>query len=320
MRLRLIKGWWYVVFRDGRGKPKRVSLRTQNKDEADRQLANFQRGPSGETVKEIFAVYQADKANSGASERIEMAWKALAPHFGQYRPDQVDRARCRAYTERRITQGKRPGTIRKELGTLRAALRYNNKNTPAIIEMPEDSKPREVWLTKPEFNKLHEAVKSTHVKLFLTLARHTAARKEAILSLEWDQIDINPENPQINFGANVGNKGRAIVPINGTLMIALEEARKGRTTDYVIEYGGDRVKSIRKGFDTAKVKAGLPHITPHDVRRSAARWMVERGVSMEEVSQYLGHSTTEVTRRVYARFSPGYLAKAAEALEDDDED
>jgi len=39
---------------------------------------------------------------------------------------------------------------------------------------------------------------------------------------------------------------------------------------------------------------------------------------MEEISQYLGHEDVEVTRRVYARFSPTYLRKAARVLEYDD--
>ena len=39
---------------------------------------------------------------------------------------------------------------------------------------------------------------------------------------------------------------------------------------------------------------------------------------MEVIAQYLGHSDIEVTRRVYARFSPTYLRAAAKALEYDD--
>jgi integrase len=39
---------------------------------------------------------------------------------------------------------------------------------------------------------------------------------------------------------------------------------------------------------------------------------------MEEIAQYLGHSDVNVTRQIYARFSPDYLRKAASALEYDD--
>jgi len=43
--------------------------------------------------------------------------------------------------------------------------------------------------------------------------------------------------------------------------------------------------------------------------------MAEAGVSMSEISQYLGHSNTRVTESVYARYSPDYLKGAAKALD-----
>jgi integrase len=60
-------------------------------------------------------------------------------------------------------------------------------------------------------------------------------------------------------------------------------------------------------------------VTPHMLRHSAAVHMAEDDVSMEQISQFLGHSSVEITRRIYARFSPSYLKKAAGALEFDDE-
>ena len=39
---------------------------------------------------------------------------------------------------------------------------------------------------------------------------------------------------------------------------------------------------------------------------------------MEEIQQSLGHSDINVTRKIYACFSPSYLKEAAAALEFDD--
>jgi integrase len=38
-------------------------------------------------------------------------------------------------------------------------------------------------------------------------------------------------------------------------------------------------------------------------------------ISLEAVAQFLGHSSPSVTFRVYARYSPTWLAGAAKALE-----
>jgi integrase len=43
--------------------------------------------------------------------------------------------------------------------------------------------------------------------------------------------------------------------------------------------------------------------------------MAEAGVPMAEISQYLGHSNVSITERVYARFSPNHLRKAASVLD-----
>ena len=50
-------------------------------------------------------------------------------------------------------------------------------------------------------------------------------------------------------------------------------------------------------------------------QHSSPVWMAEAGVSMSEISQYLGHSSTRVTESTYARYSPDYLRGAASALD-----
>jgi integrase len=50
------------------------------------------------------------------------------------------------------------------------------------------------------------------------------------------------------------------------------------------------------------------------MRHTAAVWMAEAGVPMPVIAQYLGHTDSRITERVYARFSPDYLRGAADAL------
>jgi integrase len=95
----------------------------------------------------------------------------------------------------------------------------------------------------------------------------------------------------------------------------LIEAERAALSDYVIEYAGRRVASVKRAFAAAARRAGIPWCTPHVLRHTAAVHMVESGVPIEEVAQYLGHSSNSVTYRVYARFSPSYLRRAASALE-----
>jgi integrase len=91
---------------------------------------------------------------------------------------------------------------------------------------------------------------------------------------------------------------------------------EGRTSDYVIEWAGKPLASIKRAFREACVRAKLSKdVTPHVLRHTAAVWMAEAGVPMDEIAQFLGHTDPRITYRVYARFSPNHLRKAASALD-----
>lgn len=95
----------------------------------------------------------------------------------------------------------------------------------------------------------------------------------------------------------------------------MAEAQKAATSDYVIEYGGERVMSVKKGFGRAVAAAKLDDVSPHVLRHTAAVWMAEAGTAMPVIANYLGHANDKITQKTYARFSPDYLKGAAKALE-----
>ena len=61
-------------------------------------------------------------------------------------------------------------------------------------------------------------------------------------------------------------KGRAIVPMNRPLKAALIEAKQGALSDYVIEWAGDPVASVKRGLKSSARQAGIVHISPHMLR------------------------------------------------------
>ena len=119
----------------------------------------------------------------------------------------------------------------------------------------------------------------------------------------------------VDLGAGSGNKRRAKVPMHPLLRPILEEAVQARTTDHVVEHGGQKVGSVKVGFRNATVRAGLPGVTPHVLRHTAATWMAQRGVRLELIAGYLGNSAATV-ERVYAHHSPDHMAEASAALND----
>jgi integrase len=68
---------------------------------------------------------------------------------------------------------------------------------------------------------------------------------------------------------------------------------------------------------TRRYRAGggaLPYFGSHRIRHAVATLMVNNGMPLDEVSRYLGHSSTAPTRR-YAVHTPDSLGlRAADAL------
>jgi integrase len=153
------------------------------------------------------------------------------------------------------------------------------------------------------------------VRLFIILAITTGARMSAILDLRWEQVDFRHRT--INFNSpdrEQTNKRRPVVPINERALGALEEAAPGALTDFVIEWSGEQVKSIKKAIRMAARRSGIP-CSPHVFRHTAGVWMAQADVPMQKISQFLGHTSTRVTERTYARYSPSFMKDAAAALE-----
>lgn len=317
IRAKLYRGWWYAVWRDDRG-TRRTALRTQDREEAERKLIDLRRelaAPGGSLVGDIVEAYLAEKKDRIADPaRLVAAWKQAKSTFGHLRPDQITAEVSDAYVRKRRLAGVGDATIIKEINTIRQALNWR-KVTGAVFEAPSPPPPRDRYLTRDEYQKLLAGCVQPHIRLFIILALMTAGRKTAILELTWDRVDFERGLIRLGIVGERNRKGRATVPMTDRARTELLQAKEAAQTPYVVEYAGDKVLDIKKGFAAAVKRAKLRDVTPHDLRHSAAVWMAEAGVPIPEIAQFLGHTDPSITFRVYARYSPTHLRKAASALD-----
>lgn len=313
-------GIYYVKWWED-GSARRVSCRTSINSEARRFLASFLAGrgnvppPNLPTIGAILTGYETDrKAHVGPT--IKYACAALRGVLGDLPPDLLTRERVRNYAKER--RRKRPlsdGTIIRELVTLRAAFRWAIGerwiSQEPLVEVPAAPPPRDRWLTRPEAQRLADAAVAPHVRTFIMLGLYTGARAGALLELTWDQIDF--EAGRIALGRGRGNKRRAVVPIVAELRSELADALERAVGRYVVSPSEKRLASIKTGFNAAAGRAKLEGVTPHTLRHTAASWMVQRGVPIEQVASFLGNSAAMV-EKVYGHQHPDHLRQAADAL------
>jgi integrase len=267
-------------------------------------------------VGEAVELYMAAKAGMASIANAKASWKVSSPYWAKMPIARVDVQTSIDYRAKRSDV--RAITVRNDLAVIRAALNWAERHKiiekAPFIQMPPLPASTVGHITKAEFRKLLTGAVSPHIKLFMMIAAGTGARSNAILDLTWDRVDFYTGLITLNPAERVQtSKYRATVPMNDQLRAALQEAKAGAMSDYVIEHGSEKLGSIKKGFAATAKRAGVK-VSPHMLRHSAAVWMAEGGVPMAQIARFLGHTDSRITERVYAKFSPSFLANAAEAL------
>lgn len=245
--------------------------------------------------------------------------KAVLPSFGSLRPSQIVVQDSRAYLKDRISSGRKIGTVHTELGHLRSALKWATKSglipRAPHIELPPKPASNVQPMSGEEMQRLIDGCSAPHVRLAVVMLVATGARVGAVLDLTWNRIDFERGVIDLRLPDGVTRKGRAVVPMNRMARAALESAYRARLTEYVVEWAGRPVRSIRKGYAAALERSGLGSMSIHQIRHSVAVRMLAAGQPLEVVSQYLGHSNVQITHQTYARFMPEHLQDAADILD-----
>lgn len=332
---------WYIVWYEA-GRERLRSTRTADGGQAETQLSLFlgerqrkagadePRDPREVSIAEVLNLYGTEHAPTCADPaRIGYALAALLPYWGQKTVADITKTTCRLYGEKR---GRAPGTIRRELGTLTAALNFaaseklfDRKAVP-FVALPAKPEGKDRWLTRSEAARLLNAARTgradvrLYLPLFILLGLYTGARKTALLTLRWPQVDLEGGRIDFRKGSRRTTKGRAHIPIPARLLTFLRLAWKRRMSDvgFVIHDKGRPIKDIGEGrhgsFGGAVARAGLEDVTPHTLRHTRGTWHAQAGVDLWAIANWLGQ-TYATTVESYAHAHPDFMDDAKRAAD-----
>lgn len=169
----------------------------------------------------------------------------------------------------------------------------------------------------------------------------TGLRRGEALGLQWGDVDgknlritvarnvtIDRESPdKYHIGATKGKEART-VPISERLYALLMERKKeqaavygtllptafifNRTADpYKPQYPTEPTRWQRRFVQ----RHGLPNVSPHDLRHTAATLALEGGADLKQVQTLLGHKDPSTTMAFYAGVSEEQQRKTTEGIE-----
>jgi integrase len=181
-------------------------------------------------------------------------------------------------------------------------LKANPKKIENVPEFPHltEAPPRAGFVDESKYRKLVAQIPATELWLraLLAVAYNYGFRKGELLKLRVGQIDLLDRAIRLNPGETKSGKGR-LVPLAPDAFLLLQALVVGKTgNDSVFARSdGSPVRDFRDAWATLCKTAGLPGLLFHDLRRSAVRNMIRRGVSQKVAMQISGHETPSVFER-----------------------
>ncbi|WP_116653998.1 site-specific integrase [Pelagibacterium sediminicola] len=251
--------------------------------------------------------------------RCAMPWKSARPEKTGKPPRMVTAAGAR-----------------RELEDLRAAVNYHHgeglHREHIKVTLPSRSEARDRFLTRQEAAKIvMEAYRrrelrngrptgrrtAHHIARFLLIGLYTGTRAGAIGSAAFEQTDgagwVDIE-AGVFYRQAVGkrktNKRQTPVRLPKRLLAHIRRwKRVNPDQKYVIEWNGQPVREVNKGFGVVAKAAGFgSEVTPHTLRHTCATWLMQRGASVWDAAGYLGMTTT-LLERTYGHHHPSFQSR-----------
>lgn len=248
--------------------------------------------------------------------------KHIVPRWGRTRLTDIDGRAVAHWLKAKRDEGLAPATVEKlrmilsrsfVLGKRWGVAGCETNPAQAVERKPVDNA-RERYLTAEEAQRLREAASRSRNPLLrpiVDLLMLTGARVGELLAARWEEVDLERRSWLIPK-SKTGRARRVPLSQAALDVIAAIPRIDGCPWMLANPETGRPFVSIKNGWQAARAAAGLPGLRVHDLRHSAASFMVNSGVDLFAVGKVLGHASYQSTQR-YAHLASDTLLAAVEA-------
>jgi integrase len=246
----------------------------------------------------------------------------LVPRWGKRRVDEITSREVGQWLAEKSNEGLMPATVEKfrvmfgrsfELGR-RWGIAGCLNNPTRGIQRPKFDNKRERFLSPDEAGRLLAAASTSlnpQLRSIVALLLLTGARVSELLRAEWRYVDLERRAWLIPMSKT--GKARH-VPLSKAAIDIIDQLPRFEGCPWLIPNLETKLPfvSIKHSWQTARKEAGLTGLRCHDLRHSAASFMINAGVDLFAVGKVLGHADYKSTLR-YSHAANETLLSAVEA-------
>lgn len=222
-----------------------------------------------------------------------------------------------------------PSTVQKDLALLshlytiaKMEWSLDIKNPVASIRKPSKSNGRLRLLNRDEARHLLEICKkSRNAKLYhyVQLLLHTGMRPSEGAGLKWGQINIDARIIDLTITKTKPRRVPLTIKTIELLLDIMPVNCRKELPVFLTEKVSSTVQRrpnlyFRKAFDNAVKKAEIEDFHMHDLRHTAASYLLMAGVDLRTLAEILGHSTMQMVQR-YTHLLDDHKLKAVDRIE-----
>lgn len=275
---------------------------------------------------ELAAMHMVDAEQTQRSySTIEMYMrKHIIPRWGKVRITDINPRAISLWLASKRDEGLAPATVIKikaifgrsfELGARWEVPGCEGKNPVRAVQSKPVDNARSRYLTADEAARLIEAAEGSRNPLLagvVSLLLYTGMRVGELLSARWEHVDVDRRTLFVPT-SKTGRSRR--VPLAQAALDVIAKLPRAKDAVHLFpspKCPGEHLTSVKHGWQTARDAAGLPGLRVHDLRHSAASFMVNSGVDLFAVGKVLGHASVQSTQR-YSHLNNSTLLAAVEA-------
>ena len=274
------------------------------------------RMPLSIAIQKTYDERWKDNKDGLKSQRIAERVMAI---LGDIAISKIDEPMIKRLIKKLEDSGVKGATVNRYLATIKTLLRHHQQQWEHI-KLKKETKGRVRVLSREEEGRVVNLLRSTkqnsrrhffpEVADMVEVLVDTGCRLSEILNLRYE--DINFEANLISIWVNKGDRPRSIPMTSRVRTMLATRKTEGASKPFNIDR--DQAENAWTWVRNMMGYSRDTEFVIHALRHTTATRLIDKGIDLYTVKEWLGHSTIQVTER-YAHLNPDKLVHAANMLE-----